>query len=311
MHIRWRTAFLYGKLYSAKSWLLISKIHKRFDIVSQFLLVPLHEASRAYSNPWLLFFLFCFESYIRREFVDSLYDVYRRTWTYSESRQRPYWEFQKQCRRPGPLLWKRHCSYHVAYRPQTDPGSGSHVWNFTNGQEECFECCYCGYDEGLGPPPGLQIQLDHVVLFYHICARAGAHDSPLPQSWSQPVSSKRLPCMGSTDYWLWVRQFLGHHGSAPTHSWSSRGGVLPWLCLLAVDVVYEMYMESAYSGGRDANVLPDELAKRYSFFYLIGVIASAFSGIIAFGLMHMEGIQGIRGWRWWVNDFDETRRYPN
>ncbi|KAI4174141.1 MAG: hypothetical protein LQ343_002476 [Gyalolechia ehrenbergii] len=41
-----------------------------------------------------------------------------------------------------------------------------------------------------------------------------------------------------------------------------------------------------------------EVGKRYSVFYLIGSVASAFGGILAFGLMQMEGIQGYGGWRW-------------
>jgi hypothetical protein len=41
-----------------------------------------------------------------------------------------------------------------------------------------------------------------------------------------------------------------------------------------------------------------EVAKRYSVFYFIGSIASALSGIMAYGLQQMEGVNGIRGWRW-------------
>jgi len=41
-----------------------------------------------------------------------------------------------------------------------------------------------------------------------------------------------------------------------------------------------------------------EVAKRYGVFYLIGSFASALSGILAYGLMQMEGVAGIRGWRW-------------
>ncbi|PGH07061.1 hypothetical protein AJ80_08074 [Polytolypa hystricis UAMH7299] len=41
-----------------------------------------------------------------------------------------------------------------------------------------------------------------------------------------------------------------------------------------------------------------EVARRYSVFYLIGIIASAMSGILAYGLSMMEGVQNIRGWRW-------------
>ncbi|OJJ57301.1 hypothetical protein ASPSYDRAFT_79531 [Aspergillus sydowii CBS 593.65] len=41
-----------------------------------------------------------------------------------------------------------------------------------------------------------------------------------------------------------------------------------------------------------------EVARRYSVFYLIGNFGSALSGIIAYGLMQMENVEGIRGWRW-------------
>jgi MFS family permease len=40
------------------------------------------------------------------------------------------------------------------------------------------------------------------------------------------------------------------------------------------------------------------MGKRYSVFYLLGVVASAFSGILAFGLMQMHGLAGLGGWRW-------------
>jgi MFS family permease len=41
-----------------------------------------------------------------------------------------------------------------------------------------------------------------------------------------------------------------------------------------------------------------ELQKRNAAFYLIGSTASAFAGILAYGLMQMAGIQGLAGWRW-------------
>lgn len=43
-----------------------------------------------------------------------------------------------------------------------------------------------------------------------------------------------------------------------------------------------------------------EVARKYSVFYLIGSMASALSGILAYGIMQMEGTSGIRGWRWYV-----------
>lgn len=41
-----------------------------------------------------------------------------------------------------------------------------------------------------------------------------------------------------------------------------------------------------------------EVGKRYSFFYVLGCVASAFSGILAFGLMQLGGRAGLSGWRW-------------
>ncbi|KAL2372501.1 phthalate transporter [Blastomyces gilchristii SLH14081] len=41
-----------------------------------------------------------------------------------------------------------------------------------------------------------------------------------------------------------------------------------------------------------------EVQKRYSIFYLIGCVAAALSGILAFGFSQMSGIQGMLGWRW-------------
>ncbi|KAI4865247.1 major facilitator superfamily MFS-1 [Hypoxylon rubiginosum] len=41
-----------------------------------------------------------------------------------------------------------------------------------------------------------------------------------------------------------------------------------------------------------------EVGRRYSVFYLLGCVASACSGILAFGLMQMDGLAGLSGWRW-------------
>ena len=41
-----------------------------------------------------------------------------------------------------------------------------------------------------------------------------------------------------------------------------------------------------------------ELQKRYAGYYLLGMVASAFSGILAYGLTQMEGVGGLQGWRW-------------
>ncbi|OWT42660.1 phthalate transporter [Pochonia chlamydosporia 170] len=41
-----------------------------------------------------------------------------------------------------------------------------------------------------------------------------------------------------------------------------------------------------------------EVGKRYSIFYLLGAIAAAFSGILAYGIMQLKGHAGLNGWRW-------------
>lgn len=41
-----------------------------------------------------------------------------------------------------------------------------------------------------------------------------------------------------------------------------------------------------------------ELQKRYAVFYMIGIMSSAFAGILGYGLMQMAGLGGLEGWRW-------------
>ncbi|KAI0879175.1 major facilitator superfamily domain-containing protein [Hypoxylon argillaceum] len=41
-----------------------------------------------------------------------------------------------------------------------------------------------------------------------------------------------------------------------------------------------------------------ELGRRYGLFYVIGSVTSAFSGLLAFGFIQLEGAGGLRGWRW-------------
>ncbi|KAI9373919.1 major facilitator superfamily domain-containing protein [Aspergillus egyptiacus] len=41
-----------------------------------------------------------------------------------------------------------------------------------------------------------------------------------------------------------------------------------------------------------------EVQKRYSLFYLIGCVASALSGILAFGFSQMKPLEGLNGWQW-------------
>jgi hypothetical protein len=41
-----------------------------------------------------------------------------------------------------------------------------------------------------------------------------------------------------------------------------------------------------------------EVAKRNAFFYLVGNSVGGFGGVLAYGLMQMDGIAGHAGWRW-------------
>ncbi|KAE8334185.1 hypothetical protein BDV24DRAFT_157005 [Aspergillus arachidicola] len=41
-----------------------------------------------------------------------------------------------------------------------------------------------------------------------------------------------------------------------------------------------------------------DVQKRFAVFYLIGCVASSLSGILAFALSQIDGLQGLAGWRW-------------
>ncbi|KAM7204282.1 general substrate transporter [Naviculisporaceae sp. PSN 640] len=41
-----------------------------------------------------------------------------------------------------------------------------------------------------------------------------------------------------------------------------------------------------------------EVGKRNSVFYMVGCVASAFAGILAYGIMQMAGIANLNGWQW-------------
>jgi len=42
----------------------------------------------------------------------------------------------------------------------------------------------------------------------------------------------------------------------------------------------------------------DEVHKRYGTFYLISILGSSFSGVLAFAFQQMAGVNGWLGWRW-------------
>jgi MFS family permease len=41
-----------------------------------------------------------------------------------------------------------------------------------------------------------------------------------------------------------------------------------------------------------------DIGKRYSVFYVLGSLASACAGMLAYGLMQLGGREGLTGWRW-------------
>ncbi|KAL2838668.1 major facilitator superfamily domain-containing protein [Aspergillus pseudodeflectus] len=41
-----------------------------------------------------------------------------------------------------------------------------------------------------------------------------------------------------------------------------------------------------------------EVGKRYGLFYAFGAVAGALAGLMAYGLVHLDGVRGMGGWRW-------------
>jgi MFS transporter, ACS family, DAL5 transporter family protein len=41
-----------------------------------------------------------------------------------------------------------------------------------------------------------------------------------------------------------------------------------------------------------------EIQVRQALFFSAASIAGAFSGLLAFGIAHMDGVGGLEGWRW-------------
>jgi MFS family permease len=52
-----------------------------------------------------------------------------------------------------------------------------------------------------------------------------------------------------------------------------------------------------------------ELQRRLAVFYSAASLAGAFSGILAYGIQHMEGVGGLEGWRW-MYVHASTTSYP-
>jgi len=104
-----------------------------------------------------------------------------------------------------------------------------------------------------------------------------------------------------------VIRYLGpqNHLSGITFAWGlimiGMGFVKTWGALAALRVVLGILEAGFFPGS--VYLLSTwysryDMHKRYSVFYFIGSMASALSGILAYGLMQMQGLRGYAGWRW-------------
>ncbi|KAI5357314.1 putative major facilitator superfamily, MFS transporter superfamily [Septoria linicola] len=79
------------------------------------------------------------------------------------------------------------------------------------------------------------------------------------------------------------------------------GVVNNWQSLVGLRVVLGIF-EAGYFPGAvyllSTWFVRYDVGKRYAVFYMIGSLASAAAGILAYGLMQMEGVAGYGGWRW-------------
>ncbi|GIZ41052.1 hypothetical protein CKM354_000436900 [Cercospora kikuchii] len=79
------------------------------------------------------------------------------------------------------------------------------------------------------------------------------------------------------------------------------GVVNDWTHLAALRVILGIF-EAGYFPGAvyllSTWFVRYDVGKRYAIFYMIGSLASAASGILAYGLMQMNGLANYAGWRW-------------
>ncbi|KAL9002349.1 MAG: hypothetical protein Q9188_004703 [Gyalolechia gomerana] len=79
------------------------------------------------------------------------------------------------------------------------------------------------------------------------------------------------------------------------------GFVQSWTDMLALRIILGVFEAGIYPS--IAYLLATwysryDVGKRFSSFYILGCIANAFAGILAYGLMQMDGLGGEAGWRW-------------
>ena len=89
------------------------------------------------------------------------------------------------------------------------------------------------------------------------------------------------PLLGRDHDRIWLREDVDAASRAPAGPRNFRGRFFPAIILL-LSTWYVRY----------------DLQKRYAGYYLLGMVASAFSGILAYGFTKMDGVGGLAGWRW-------------
>jgi len=81
----------------------------------------------------------------------------------------------------------------------------------------------------------------------------------------------------------------------------SMGFVKEWKVMAGMRVILGIFEAGFFPGSvylLSTWYVRYEVQKRYSVFYMIGSLASACAGILAYGIMQMDGIRGYRGWSW-------------
>lgn len=125
--------------------------------------------------------------------------------------------------------------------------------------------------------------------------------SPPTSSYASSVQPSGCPhwsSAGAASLSAWVSRPTGPNCWAAESSWAcSRLGTIP-----AVSSCYHAGMSDLGLQNTVIHCSPRyiryEVQKRFSAFYLLALLASGFSNILAYGLSEMAGIGGLNGWQW-------------
>jgi hypothetical protein len=144
-----------------------------------------------------------------------------------------------------------------------------------------------------------EIQHHYSDLFHHLCPLPTPCHRPSSQDWPQNIPFGDHHLLG---IYHDCKSLFSHLGCLNSNPESQGFGFTPnWTTLVGLRVILGV-LEAGFFPGC-AYLLSCwypryQLHKRNAVFYLIGSMASALSGILAYGLMQMDGIGGLAGWRW-------------